>query len=549
VSECIDKLPHEACGSSDALQVFLKDDGAVDGFCFACNTFVKHPYGEGEVPDIKPSPPEDKQAKVDAYTQHPWMTDLPSRKLRADSFKYFGCKMELSQQDGVTPAAILFPYAEPGKLRAWKLRVLDDSKRMWCIGALKPCMPFGWARAIRSGQRTLYITEGEFDAIALWQVLKDANRNTAYADNNPAVISLKSGSSSAKALALDLRVEINKHFDEVVLCFDMDEAGQEAATEVCRLCPSWKTATLPDKDPNDSLINGASKALKAAVVFRAEKPKNSRILAAASLHDMGRVQAEMGLSTPWDKLTEMSRGFRDGETWYWGAGVKMGKSELVNAIAAHMIKVHGRKVLLAKPEEAPGKSYKLLAGKIAGKIFHDPNIEFDYSAYDSAGEVIGDNAFFLDIYQFLDWKNLKTDIEHIVETEGVKDVIIDPITCFTNGMDPSTANTFLLGLASEAAALAKDLNILIHMFCHLNTPDGTPHERGGEVFSNQFAGSRGMMRSCNYMIAMEGNKDPALSIEERNFRQLKMLEDREFGVTGILDLRWDYKTGLFEELR
>ncbi len=546
MSVCVDKIAH-ACGSSDGLQVFQKDDGTVDGYCFSCGTFVPDPYGDKPVPEFTPVTDEERQAKVKEYISYPTVS-IPKRRLEDWALKHFGCRMEVSTEDGCTPTATLFPYGKDGQLLGWKVATLGEEKRQWCVGTIKGAALFGWAAAKKSGQRTLYITEGEYDAVALYQVLKAGNAGTQYANDNPAVVSLRSGASSAKRDLNDLSKEINQHFDKVVLAFDMDEPGQNAAREVCMSNPSWMVANLPCKDANDCLMQGASKALKAAVVFRAEKPKNSRILRASSLHTQARVAAEWGLSTPYQGLTELSRGFRDGETWFWGAGVKMGKSELVNDLAAHMIKVHGRKVLACKPEESPGKSYKLLAGKMTGNIFHDPKVEFDYEAYDRAGEMIGDNAFFLDIYQFLGWDHLKEDISYIVEAEGVKDVIIDPITCFTNGMDPSTINTFLQGLAAEASALAKDLDIIIHMFCHLNTPQGLSHERGGEVLSVQFAGSRGMMRSCNYMIGMEGNKDPELPEEQRNMRHLKMLEDREFGASGVIDLYWNRNTGLFKEV-
>ena len=72
---------------------------------------------------------------------------------------------------------------------------------------------------------------------------------------------------------------------------------------------------------------------------------------------------------------------------------------------------------------------------------------------------------------------------------------------------------------------------------------------GVRFYSNQFAGSRAMMRSCNYMIGLEGNKDPLLPIEQRNVRKLVMLEDREFGEVGSVPLYWDYKTSLFNEIK
>ena len=97
--------------------------------------------------------------------------------------------------------------------------------------------------------------------------------------------------------------------------------------------------------------------------------------------------------------------------------------------------------------------------------------------------------------------------------------------------------------------MALDLDIVIFIFCHLKAPAiGDPHERGGKVQSHQFAGSRAMMRSCNYMIGLEGNKDPDLDMQERNLRNLVILEDREFGTTGNIPLYWDFKTGLFNPL-
>ena len=65
------------------------------------------------------------------------------------------------------------------------------------------------------------------------------------------------------------------------------------------------------------------------------------------------------------------------------------------------------------------------------------------------------------------------------------------------------------------------------------------------MLSSQFAGSRAMMRSCNLMIGLQGNKSPDLPKRERNMRSLVINEDREYGVTGRFDLYWDDNTGMF----
>lgn len=206
-------------------------------------------------------------------------------------------------------------------------------------------------------------------------------------------------------------------------------------------------------------------------------------------------------------------------------------------------------MLLAKPEESNKKSVKLLAGKIASARFHDPKVEFDLAAYEAAGSVLlGQRVAMLNLYQHLGWDSLKQDIV-AAAAEGIDAVFIDPITNLTNGMDSATANTILQEIAQELAAMALDLNIVIFIFCHLRNPDGgAPHDRGGAVLTSQFAGSRAMGRSCNYMFGLEGNKDPELSPEERNMRKLVLLDDREYGEAGSVTLYWDSKTTQFNEM-
>lgn len=227
---------------------------------------------------------------------------------------------------------------------------------------------------------------------------------------------------------------------------------------------------------------------------------------------------------------------------------KQGKSEVVNTLAAHFMTVHGWKVFLVKPEEDNKKTYKLVLGKVAGKNFNDPKIDFDQEAYDEAGEKVKGKMQLLNLYQHVGWETLKSDIREAA-AGGCKAVFIDPITNLTNGLDAASANTKLQEIAQELSSMALDLNIVIFIFCHLRNPDGgPPHERGGEVLSSQFAGSRAMARSCNLMIGLEGNRDPSLNPEERNIRHLVILENRENGEVGRFGLYWNKHTTLFTEI-
>lgn len=547
---CFEKLKHPDCGSSDGLQVFLNNDDTFSGYCFACDSYVPDPYGEEgarPVPKRKQKTEQEIAAEIEEITGYPCY-DLPLRKLRVESLSYFGVRMAVSEQDGRTPIIRYFPFTRDGNIVSYKAKLMAE-KKMWIVGSHKGVDFFGWQQAISTGAKKLYITEGEEDAVALYQALKDYNSDPQYADFHPAVVSLPSGASSAKAVLADRLSDIRAHFKEIILCFDMDDAGRGAAQECIGILPGAKGVQLPAKDANACVIEGRSKALAQAVLFKAAAPKNTRIVNATELYEAAKEPPTYGLSWPWPSMTKLTRGIRFGETLYLGAGVKMGKSEVVNTLAAHLICEHNLPVLLAKPEEANKKTIKMVLGKVAGRFFHDPDKEFDQDAYDKAAKLVGDRLNLINLYQDMGWDNLRVDIHDAVANYGVKAVFIDPITNLTNGTGAGETNTILQEIAQSLAAIALDLDIVIFIFCHLKAPNsGEPHERGGEVQSYQFAGSRAMMRSCNYMIGLEGDKSPELAPKQRNMRNLVVLEDREFGEVDSIKLYWNPENGLFNEV-
>lgn len=567
---CLEKIKYEIDGKKYTCQVFSRDDGTVDGFIFSIGRYIRHPYGTERTTDSLPAPNikseeeiEEELADVQTYTA----VDVPSRKLRSDYLEYFGVKTSLSEEDGKTPTAMYYPYYKDGKITGYKVKTLQE-KAFWAIGSLKSVDLFGWEQAKVSGAKRLIITEGEDDAIAIKSILERYTK-PEFKDFMPAVVSLAYGSGSVRRDLTRFKSEINRYFKEIVICFDDDEPGEIATKEAKLIFPHAMEASLPGKDAQECLFKGHSKAVFNAIQFRTSEIKNTKLVFGKDLHSEGRKEPTWGdLSWPWDHLNKTTRGIRYGDTIYIGGPVKMGKSELVNALAAHFIKEHDVKVFMAKPEESNVKSYKLLAGKIVGKVFHDPKREFDYEAYDLAGQVLQDKVAMVNLYQHLGWETLKSDIISAVEW-GAKAVFIDPITNLTNGENAGDANSKLQEIAQELAAMAMDYKIVIFIFCHLKAPEGNiakekrekfyhdgkfiglgncPHEFGGDIYSSQFAGSRAMMRSCTMMLGLEGNKDPDIPEEQRNVRHLKLLEDREFGETGVFPLWWNKETSLFKEM-
>lgn len=565
---CIDKLPHK-CGTKKGLQVFVQEDGTVDGFCFSCATRVDHPYGEPKtVKDVdlpKPKTEKEIQAEIAEIIGLPTV-DLPSRKLRAKYLDQLGIKVGLSEQDGKTPAVMYTPVHKEGKLSGYYAKTLIGNKMLWSIGDVKGGEPIGWQEARKSGGYRLIITEGPEDAAAVLSIFD------RYGDDKymPSVISLPNGVNSVKSSLTQISEEASRIFKEIVIVFDNDDKGQSAVEDAMVVFPKAMTVTLPEKDANDCILKGAQKAAHRALAFQASAPKNTRIIIAdGNLHASARKPTPRGeLTWPWMNMDNMMRGVRLGETIYIGAGVKMGKSSILDALVSHFIEVHKVKCFVAKPEEENEESYKRIAGKIVGHDFMDPDIPFNYDKYDEAGEILQGNLYMVDLYQHLGWDSLKKDII-MAANLGAKAVFIDPITNLTAGMKASEANDFLAGMTRDLSAMAKDLDIVVFLFVHLKAPEGNlsadkraafyakgkyhqlgscPHERGGSIYSNQFAGSRAMMQSCNLMLGLEGNKDEDLPEEIRNTRWLTILEDRAFGNSSSVMLHYNKNTTQFKEV-
>ena len=302
-----------------------EDSDKVDGYCFSCSTYVRHPYGEekqkGEVELPKQKTPqeiEEELREVLTLESH----DIRSRRLRGEYLQRFGVKVAYSEEDGKTLDKMYFPIHKKGEVTGYYVKTLTLDKNItWAIGDVKNGEPFGWDRAKRTGAYRLIITEGKEDAIAVESIMDRLGK----ADYMPAVISLSNGVDSVdKNLSL-IADEASRIFREIIICFDDDEPGHNAVKKAMQYFPDALSVTLPEKDANDCLVKGSQKAAYNALSFSATKPKNSRLVFAdESLHAAAREPTPWGqLTWPYPSLNDMLRGIRYGETIYMGAGVSL----------------------------------------------------------------------------------------------------------------------------------------------------------------------------------------------------------------------------------
>lgn len=482
---------------------------------------------------------------------------LEHRGISMETCEAYNVRVTLSQVDGQTPEDILFPldrkgHDEPVGMKTKLKEPYINSKgkvfKYFNNGDTKGDLFFGYNKAsaaleaLPKASRTLYITEGETDCLALYQTLKSLSRG----DKEPPVVSIRNGAGSA-ARAISDNLELINNATRVVLCFDSDEPGRDAAEAAARIVGTKAhVATLPLKDANDMVMAGREKELKKAVL-NAEKYMPSSVISASDIMDDILEEPEYGLSYPWPSLTGLTYGLSTGLLIGVAAGTGIGKTDWFTQLAAHLTEEHQQKVGLFFLEAPPKKTYKILAGKIAHTPFHRPDMPYDKDVLRNVIETkIDGNCYAYNHFGYKSWADIKADIRTLTGY-GCKYFMVDPLTALIaqEGEEYKALNRML----EEMASLTQELDITIFYASHLNQPDRSSksHEEGGKVKESQLTGSRAMIRWSHYIFGLERNKhavDEAGEPDmiERNTTRFVLLKDREHGKTGSFKIFYNADT-------
>lgn len=523
-SEFVTHIPCDSCGSSDANALYT--DGHTH--CFACNA-----YGQSE---DAPSGNVNTKPKAKAGLLDGEFIALTKRKLTLQTMQKWGVKIGTLGKDKV----ILFPYFDSAdQLVAQKAR--SESKEFTFLGDSKKAKLFGqqlWSRSKR-----IVITEGEIDAMSLSQVL----------NHKWPVVSVSTGAKGAKK---DLQKHLSwleENFEEIVLMFDNDEPGQEAARECSSLFSPGKVkiAKLPLKDANEMLQAGRIEELTQAM-WNAKAYRPDGVLTVGEIVPHLDDKPVYGLSTPWPSMDKLTHALKSSQLWTWTSGSGMGKTEFFKDLAAHVLKTHGEKVGVIFLEEEGKQTLIDIAGKLAGQRFDDPDVPFDK---DLRNQVIADLQSKELLYLYneagndTNYEAIKSVIRYMVAGLGCRFIFLDHITSFIDGAG-NDANALMEKIMKELASMVRQYSINLHVISHIRKSDSTrrPAEEGGRVKIDDMKGSGAIKQWSNFVIGLERNQQ-AEDPEEKNTTTVRILKSRDTGknVGKIFQVKYDAELGALKE--
>lgn len=475
------------------------------------------------------------------FPQRGIITDLTDRGIRKDTAEFFGIETLFENDTPIGRSYPIFDFSN--NFAAQKLKPLDKTKKMKWLGSKDKLGLFGMNKYPYGG-KYVTITEGEEDAAAVWQMLKDAN--PAF---TPVVVSIKNGASSAER-DCQLAYEFLDSYENIIIAFDGDEPGRKAAEKVAQLFPlkcrimkfsdavqDPETKEWSLKDGNDYLKANKQKEF-IDKWYKAERYVPKGVLTMRSLWDsMTLKDHNIVVSYPWDGLDKMLHGMRTGEMLVIKAPPKIGKTQVCRELAYHVRSTSEHNVGLVFLEDTKKSIGLGMCALHVNKPIQVPDIPYSMDELRKAHEYLSEDERIM-VFDPEDDRtvdNIFRKIKYFVKAHDCKYIILDHASMLAYQSESLDERKFLDKLFADLKALTTSLNIWLGVVVHVNDDGKT-------------RGSRAPVQLCNALIALERNK---LSEDERerNTTTIVVEENRISGESGIAcKLFYDKDTGRLIEL-
>ena len=533
---------HESCpqcGSADNLAVTWCEEE--EGEAVFCNTpscdyslhadQVKEKFGEPYY-DGGGDQPRRTGTALSESCELPEVMKKPTkmyRGIKAETLARFGVFVDNSGR-------IVFPYHDATQTLIGYKTVKANSKDFrW--GCKAGTGMFG-VKAAHSKYR-LFITEGEFDAMAL----KDLTGDCA--------VSISCG---AKSLIKEYRALLPfiESFEDVFICIDNDEQGKLAAkslkesgivdlTKVHFVDVPESIEGEPCKDVNDVLQAARKHDFASAKRRFMDAVYASKNTVPETIYDSGALADEViadilgeneteEISTGIDALDAALGGWRMGEMTTILAPTSIGKSTFSRAIVASLVN-RGHKCLLFSLEETPKVATRKIIELVKGEEIHHAQTREEKVRL---AKEVTDLLVVHNQNGQLSPEAMAKDIDFGVRGKDVSFVLIDNLTRAIDHSEPyNSTNKFLDKLTEVTTRLN------IHSFCVSHTKRTNDSTAAPTI---QEARGSGLIEALSSNIISLGRK------REEDVMDVHLLKNREHGELCQTQLNYQHRDKRFTEL-
>jgi twinkle protein len=541
------------CGSSDAAGI--NDDGSA--FCFSCNKYFKN-YSTSEVhqPDIEPDTITDfevyqrnskmEQSSHQQRTSDARFVELADRKISLATAKKYGVRATVTNSGQIDKH--VYPYYNGHELAASKIRKPDKSFA-W-EGSSKEVGLFG-ENLFKAGGKFITLVEGECDAMAAYELM---------GSKWPAV-SIKSGAQGG-VRDVKASLEYLESFDSVVINFDNDKPGKEAAKQIAKLLTPGKAKimTLPVdyKDANDMLRQGRHAAYVSAF-WEAKLYTPSGVLNLSDqlgAYQKLRTEKKTAIPYPWSGLNGKLEGMRAGELVTLTGGTGLGKSSVTREIEHWLIKHTKDNVGVVALEENWSRTAEGIMAVEANAKLHLDSVKSQYTDHqlDECFKKVfmGENEGRVWIHAHHGVNNLDdifSKLRYMIIGLDCKWIVVDHLHMLVLSTLENDERKAIDSIMHKLRTMVEETGCGMILVSHLRRVEGNRgHENGIETGLSHLRGSQSIAQLSDCVIALERNQQSEDEIEASTTK-VRVLKSRYTGDVGVAcNLLYDGKTGRLREL-
>ena len=513
--------PCPECGSRDNVGVWA--NGSEHCFSPGCTYHISGTGGNMQT---------ERQEKTTILTKGT-LTDIPDRSITEATCR----KYEVTVQGNKH----FYPlFDDAGIHIANKVRRVD-TKDFYSEGKVAASTLFG-QKGFAEGGKYITLCEGEIDALSTYQML----------GSKWPVVSVKTGAAGA-AKDVAKNYDFLTSFDNVVICFDNDDAGNKAAKKVAEvLSPKAKIMPMQYKDANDYLLNKEqSKFVKDWWSAKTYTPDG--IIAGSEMwDDIMEGIVTPAIAYPYDGLQNLTYGIRMGELVTITAGAGLGKSQFIKEMVYHILNSTPDNIGMMFMEESTKRSGLSIMSLAVDKPLHLPDVfadAKDEEFVDAFENTLGTNRlFFYDHFGSNAIDTIVGRVRYFAKALSCKYIVLDHVSIIVSDQQHGDERRALDEIMTKLRTVVQELDICLLLVSHLRRPSSAGHEEGAATSLSQLRGSASIGQLSDIVIGLERNGQHE-DEKERHTTTVRVIKNRFSGLTGpACRLYYSRRTGRLTEL-